>query len=195
MPLAFEDRNTEPSTDMAHITSTAATSRSPAPTTFVRPPVALQAGDDNRAREAGGDVGRADAGRRQEAPEQVVRAAQRTHDERLQEPALGVPARGAQREEDGQHDAQEQRPEHRHPQDRRAGQARGVQPDVVAAEVGDVLEELRAAPPVQPAEEQGEPEHDREHPAPQALAHRLARDEEGRAQEEPPSAAAATAAR
>ena len=69
----------------------------------------------------------------EEAREQQRRAAERPRDERLEQAALGVARDGAERQEDGEHDAEEQRREHREPDEERAGERARVDVDVGAA--------------------------------------------------------------
>ncbi len=143
-----------------------------------RPPVADHARHHDAARVDDQDV---HAGYRrggEEAARQILAAAERPHDERLQQPALGVAAHRPDREEDGEHDAEEQRPEHREAEDRRARERARVEPELVAAEVVHVLEQLARAPRVEHAEREREADHHGEDPAPERLAERVAGDDE-----------------
>ena len=120
IPFAVEDRNTEPSSDSAAITSTAEDQPSAGADRVVRPPIAGDPGDQHRA-----DVDRdhVDGAHRRRAgapAEQQAGPAHRPDHERLEEPALGVAAHRAEREEDSEHGSQEQRREHREPEERRA---------------------------------------------------------------------------
>ena len=65
-----------------------------------------QAGDHHRCGVDGDHVRRADRDRTEPAREQSsVDAADRAHDQRLQQPALGIAAHHAERQEDREHDA------------------------------------------------------------------------------------------
>ena len=85
--------------------------------------------------------------RRAKRRDENASAADRPHDERLQQPALGVAAHRAERQEHGEHDAQEERPEHRQPEQRRAGERRRVDPPPAGRDVRDVVERMSAPSP------------------------------------------------
>ncbi len=112
------------------------------------------------------------------APAEVLVAPERAHDQWLQQATLGVSPHGADGQEDGEHDAEEQRPEHGQAEQRRAREHARVEADLVAAEARDVLEELARAPRVEPAEADRDDDDDGEHPPAQRLAHGLAGDDE-----------------
>ena len=88
----------------------------------VRPPADELVGEDRGGEEDQDHVGHADAAGGDEAAEQDEGARQRAHDHGLQQAALGVPAHGVERQEDGEDRAQEHRREHRQAEQRRAGQ-------------------------------------------------------------------------
>ena len=95
---------------------------------MIGPPVPREAGDQHRGSVHGGDVRRADRDRAEPAGEEHRRASNRTDDQWLQEASLGVAAHDAERQEDGEDDAEEQRRKHRQPEDGRADECAGVDP-------------------------------------------------------------------
>ncbi len=136
---------------------------------LVRPPVAREAGDEHGARVDQRDVQRAHRGRAREAPEKKARPANRTDDERLEQPALGVPAHRSERQEDRQHRAEEEDREHGESEERGAGEDTVVDL-VVGSERINLVEGQDAAEPVQREEADRQEENDEDH----APAHRLA---------------------
>jgi hypothetical protein len=148
----------------------------------LRPPVARDAGDDHRPRVDDAHVGEGHRGGGEKAPGQVLAPAQGPDDERLQQPGLRVAADRREGEEDGQHRPEEERPEHGQPEQGGARQRARVEAELVAAEPGDVLEELARAPRVEAAEGDGEDHDDREHAPAQRLAQGVGGDDEHAAQ-------------
>src|SRR3954451_19299766 len=109
IPFAVDDRNTEPSSDTAATTTIPATSPTPAhpppprPREPIGPPAPRNPRDHDRCRVEQRHVQGTHDGRPGEAAEQQLRASQRAHDQRLQQPPLGVAPYGTQGEEHGQH--------------------------------------------------------------------------------------------
>ena len=117
-----------------------------------------------------------------------VESADWADDQRLEQAALGVPSHHAEREEDREHDAQEQRCEHRQPEHEGSGERprvdSGRRPDVL-----DVAEDVVVGEPVEAEETERQKQHDGEHLAPQRLAQAVADDREDCAHEvSPPTA-------
>ena len=174
MPLAVADSSTEPSSDSAAIDHDSRDQPQTGRDGVVGPPPAGGGGDQQRRRVHGRHVGAAHAGRGGEAPREQRAAPERAHHERLQEAALGVAAHGAQGEEHRKHAAQEQRGEHRQPEQRRSGQDLVVHRRL-AADLADRVEGGLGADGIERQEAECEDEHDHEH----APASRLAQGVEG----------------
>ena len=141
----------------------------------VGPPVAGQA-RDRRGREVDtGDVERAHRARAGEAREEQCRAPDRPYDERLQETTFGIAADDAECEEHREHDAEEERGEHREPDHERPRKGTRVKlREVVRGrDVRDVLEHVVVREPEQEEERNRQQQYDREHLAAQCLAHRV----------------------
>ena len=122
IPLAVADRNTEPSSPSAAIISTPAASWTPGTHELVGPPAARGSRDQRAGRVDDEHVGDADGSGSEQAPDEQRAAPDGSHDERLEQAALRVPADDAQRQEGGQHGSEEERPEHREPEERPAGE-------------------------------------------------------------------------
>ncbi len=121
IPFAVPPRKTEPSSDIAVITHDRRREQDArAARSTCGHHDALGAGDHDGDDVDDEDVDGTDAGGGEEAREQHAAPTDRPDDERLQEPALGVAGHGSERQEDGQHDAEEERREHRHPDHERA---------------------------------------------------------------------------
>ena len=88
------------------------------------------------------------------------------------QPALAVAPDGAERQEDGQHCAEEHRAEHREPQQRGADEHLGVDAEPVRADLPDVAVELPGPERVEAEESDGQQRDDEKDPAPQRLAQR-----------------------
>ena len=144
----------------------------------VRPPAADQARGHRLDREEDGDVERTDPCGGEKAREQERAAADRADDERLEQSTLGVAAHDAERQEDRQHGAEEERREHRQAEDGRPGDDGRVEPELVRRnEPGRVPERAPDADPVQGQEGDREQQHDQKDLAPHALPQRVARDD------------------
>jgi hypothetical protein len=154
----------------------------------VRPPVPGQSRDHHSGRVDAHDVGRADGDRSEPARKEQRRTVDGPHDQWLQQPALGVAAHGAQREEDREHDAEEKRREHRETEHRRPGEPAGV--DAIGrTDVTEVAEEVVVGEPVEEEEARGQQQDDREDFSPQCLAQGVADDDRDRAHDvSPPTA-------
>ena len=185
IPLAVAVRKIEPSSDSAATTTTPSARRRPAATGDWGHQSPVDAGDDHGARVDHADVGEGHCRGREKAPGQVLAASERADDERLQQPGLGVAADRRQREEDREHGAQEERAEHGQAEQGGARQRARVEAELVAAEAGDVLEQLARAPRVEAAEGQREHDDDREHAPAQRLAQGVRRRRRGRRSKEP----------
>jgi hypothetical protein len=120
------------------------------------------------------DVGRADGCGGQPPGDEHLRAADRTHDQRLQQPVLRVTAHRRQREERGEHAAEEQRREHREPVEGGAGELVGV--DAVRPgrvdRLMDLMERRSTAEREQHDEADGQQRDDEEDAPAQRLADR-----------------------
>jgi hypothetical protein len=106
-------------------------------------------------------------------------ARQRAHEQRLQQPALGIAAHRSQREEYREDRAEEEDREHRQPGQRRADHRLGVDPELRARrELVRRLERLPGGEPVQAEEHQREQPDDDEHAPPQRLPQAEAGDDQ-----------------
>ena len=177
IPFAVAVRKIEPSSESATTITTAKASSAPARTALSGHQPPIRPVDHRLDREEHGDVQRADSGCGQEAREQERAAADRAHDERLEQPALGIAAHDAERQEDRQHGAEEERREHREPEDGCAGDHGRVEPELVRRdESGRVPERPPDADPVQGEEGRRQEQHDQEDLAPHALPQGVAGD-------------------
>ena len=93
-------------------------------------------------------------------------------------PVSASPRTRREREEDGQHGAEEERAEHGQAEQGGARERARVEAELVVAEAGDVLEQLAGAPRVEAAEGEREDHDDREHAPAQRLAQGVAGDDE-----------------
>ena len=136
------------------------------------------------------DVHRAHGGGAGEAAEQQLRAPERPHHQRLQQPSIGIAADRAERQEHGEHRAEEQRREHAQPDERdRHEPARVERPGVRArAERVDRVERLERREREQRQEQHAQHEHDEEHAPAHALLEHVPRDDERRRSPSGPSA-------
>ena len=140
-------------------------------------PPAEQAGDDHARAEEHDDVRGAHRRGGEQPPAEVGGAAERPDDERLEQPALGVAAHRAERQERRQHRAEEEDREHRQAEHRRAGEHVRLDAELVDAEAAHVLEQLGRAPRVEREEDDAQHEHDEEDAAAQRLAQGVGGDE------------------
>jgi len=159
--------------------------------------------DDRAGREVAGDprqqhgdeehgdhVGDAHRDRGQQPAHQQRRAPHRSDDQRLQQPAIGVAAHRAEREEDRQDDAEEQRDEHGQADERAAGQRALVQRDEPAAVGLQAVERLEGGQCEQAQEAEREEADDEQHAAADGLAQRVTGDDERVAHPSRPTTAA-----
>ena len=188
IPFAVGVRKTEPSSETAPITST--------------PPASSMAGITTRsgAQLPFSCVMRTDAAYtrrtygvhtaavpRYRATSTVVRPTGRTTSG-CSEAALGVAAHDAQRQEDREHNAEEECPEHREPEHCCADQGARIDARRRRADVGEMVEEIPRAEPEEGEERGREHDHDREHAPPERLAQAVACDDEDRAHSVSPTA-------
>ena len=123
------------------------------------------------------DVGNGHRDRAEEAREQERRAPDRPDDERLQQPAFGVAAHRAEREEDRQHDPEEHRREQRETGEKRGGEGARVDRHVARHDqcpqlaVDEVIRD-----PEEDEEDDGQQQHDGEHAPPQRFTQDVADD-------------------
>ncbi len=123
---------------------------------------------------------------RQQPPGEVGAAAERPHDERLEQPALGVAAHRAERQERRQHRAEEEDREHRQPEDVAPASVSASTPNSLAAKRVSTSSNSSLAPHAYSAEEDdAEHQHDDEDPPAQRLA-------EGVPGDDPPHETAST---
>ena len=134
--------------------------------------------DQHRARIDERDVHRGDGRSTDEPAQQERRTTQGPHDERLQEPAFGVAADSAEREEDGEHGAEEERREHRHAEERRAHELVRLDADRREGLV-ELLVGLAGAEPVEEEERDRQERDDDEDTAAEALPQRVRGDRDG----------------
>ena len=127
----------------------------------------------------GEDVRDADGRGAEEAAEEQRAAPDGPHDERLEEPALGVAADDAERQEGGEHGPEEERPEHREPEERPAGEL-PLLDRKAALELGHLLERRVGAEPVEAQVGSGQQQHDVEDAAPERLLEGVAGDDRQR---------------
>jgi hypothetical protein len=135
----------------------------------VGPPVARDPGDEHGGRVDKRDVCRRDRGRPGEAAQQQARPPHRPYHERLEQASLGIPADGAERQEDREHRPEEEGREHRQPEQGRPGQDAIV--DLIARlQRVDLVERDCTAEGVQGEEADREQEHHQDHAAPHRLS-------------------------
>ncbi len=125
------------------------------------------------------DVGDADCGGAEEPADEQRAAADRPHDQRLKEAALGVAADYAQRQKGGEDGAEEEGPEHREAEERAARELVLLDRQALI-ELGDFLERRVRAQPVEAEVEGGQNEHDVEDPAAERLLEGVAGDDRER---------------
>ncbi len=180
MPFAVDDRKIEPSSEMRRDHDHApAPGRRPALDAAVGPPVARDARDqDRRRRRRAATYSAHTAAAPAKRPSRRLVLPTGPDHERLEQSALGVAANGAEREEHGEHGAQEEDREHGEAEQRGAGQDPVVELVVGAASEFDLVERDRAAEPVQRQEADGQEQHDQDHPPPHRLAERVAGDDQ-----------------
>ena len=130
IPFAVEERKTEPRIESGDHDHDAAGELEPGHERRRGRPVPGQVDDRQRDPVHGEHVDDADHRRAEEPREQQRRPADRAHDERLQQAALGIARDDAEREEDREHDAEEERREHREPEQKGAGEGARVDVDV-----------------------------------------------------------------
>jgi hypothetical protein len=124
-----------------------------------------------------GDVDGADGGGREEAAEQELRPAQRTNEQRLEQPTLRVPPHHSQRQEDAEHDPEEHGGEHREAED--GGAREGFRLDPAGrTDVADPAEDLPDGETVKRDEGRRQREDDGEDAASDGLLNRVARDDQ-----------------
>ena len=117
----------------------------------------------------------------EEAGEEQRRAADRAHDERLEQAAFRVPRDDAEREEDGEDDAEEERREHREPEQEGAGEGARVDVDVRRRlDRREAREDVVGGEPEEDEERRGQQHDDREHLPPHRLAEAVAHDRQRR---------------
>ena len=145
----------------------------------VRPPTSLRPGQGHRREIETEDIRDTDGGGAEEARDEHCAAADRPHDQRLQQPPFGIAPDDAEREEDREHDAEEERPEHRHPEQEGTRERVCIDP-LGRHDAGNVPERVAIADPVQRDEGDGEQTDDDEHLPPQRLAQAVARDRQRR---------------
>ena len=107
---------------------------------MIGPPIAGQAGDQERRQVDGEDVGGGEESGPREPRAEQGPATQRPDHEGLEKTRLGVAPRHAERQEHRQHGAEEQGREHRQPEDRRAGERGRVEDPLGAGEMACVAE-------------------------------------------------------
>ena len=134
-------------------------------------PAAGSAQDDEHRNVDQGHIGGAHQGCREPPREKHLRPADGTHDERLQQPVLGVSAHRRQREERGQHGAEEEDREHGQTVESRTGKLAPA--DAVRAAEGVHLMERSLAPQgIEHDECDRQQRNDGEHASTQRLTHR-----------------------
>src|SRR5919106_1312051 len=114
---------------------------------LVRPPAAGRVRDPRTGGIDGEDVRHTDGGGTQEAADQQRAAPDGASDERLQETALGVSPHDAERQERRQHGPEEERAEHREPEERPTGELALVERETIL--LGHFLEHVVCAEPVE----------------------------------------------
>ena len=156
----------------------------------VGPPVAGETGDREAREVDAEDVGDADETGAEEAREEQRRAPDRTHHERLQQPALRVARDDAHRQEHREHDAEEERREHRQAHQERARERARVDGHVGRGrDAREVAEHEVVRNPEQEQEERRQHEDDEEDLPPNGLAEAVPGNDGDRAQSvSPPTA-------
>src|SRR6185312_12095062 len=126
----------------------------------------------------------ADDGGAEEAGKEQRRAADRTHNELLEQAPFRVPRDDAEREEDSEDDAEKERREHREPEQEGAGEGARVDVDVRRRlDRREACEDVVRGEPEEDEERCRQQHDDRKHLPPHRLAEAVAHDRQNDAQE------------